>query len=71
MFKVIRLEEESNVYMVVRDISKLPFMVYGFLRVNGSTYSDSTISYKNISEDVRPYLIELEEQARLDLFPID
>lgn len=53
MFKIIRLEEDMNIFFIVkRDILsengsllELPFTVYGFLHVYGSSYINSTVAY--------------------------
>lgn len=56
MFKIIRLEEDMNIFFIVKkdilsgSFIELPFSVYGFLRVNGSSYINSTVSYKNIKK---------------------
>ena len=80
MFKIIRLEEDLNIFFIVKkdilsengDFLKLPFAVYGFLRVDGSSYINSTVAYKNISDEIsNKELEELAELAKLIVWNID
>lgn len=78
MYKVIRFEEDSNIYMIVSKEGlelqyppRRPLEIYGFLRVNGKDYYTSTVSYKNIVNEAHKDLENLEEQAKLDYFQVD
>lgn len=80
MFEIVRFEEDMNIFLIVRkDILSengsflmLPFLVYGFLRVEGSNYTDSTVAYRNISDEVSvDKLEELAESAKLIVWNID
>ena len=78
MFTIIRLNEDLNVFFIVKkDILneagslflKLPISVYGFLRVEGNNYANSTVSYKNISDELTIYdLDNLADLAKSRVF---
>lgn len=80
MFKLVRLDENMNIFFIVKkdelsengDFLKLPFSVYGFLRVEGSNYMNSTVAYKNISDELTSKdLEELAELARIIVWSVD
>jgi len=80
MFKIVRLEEDLNIFFIVKkdilskngDFLKLPFEVYGFLRVDGNGYTNSTIAYRNISDEIpNKELEELAESAKLTVWNVD
>lgn len=80
MFKIIRLEEEMNIFFIVKkdilsetgSFLELPFSVYGFLRVDGSSYINSTVAYRNIAKELSAKdLEELAELAKLIVWNID
>ena len=51
---------------------ELPFTVYGFLHVYGSSYINSTVAYRNISDDIPSKdLKELAESAKLTVWNVD
>lgn len=79
MFDIVRFDD-SNIFIIVKKDSlcgerlKLPIEVYGFLRVNGTNYNNSTISHKNIADEVYityDELKSLEDLARIKFFQID
>ena len=80
MFKIVRLEEDMNIFFIVKkdilsengDFLKLPFAVYGFLRVDGSCYENSNVAYRNISDEIpNKELEELAELAKSIVWSID
>lgn len=80
MFTIIRLEEEENIFFIVKkdilsetgSFLQLPFSVYGFLRVEGSSYVSSTVSYKNIADELTANeLNDLAELAKLIVWNVD
>ena len=79
MFEIIRLENDMNIFFIVKkDIlsgsyfKELPFSVYGFLRVDGSSYINSSVAYKNIADEVTSKdLDELAELAKLKVWNVD
>ena len=79
MFEIIRLEKDMNIFFIVKkDIvsgsffKELPISVYGFLRVDGSSYINSTVAYRNIADEVTSKdLDELAELAKLKVWNVD
>ena len=80
MFEIIRFEEDMNIFFIVKkdilsksgSFLKLPFSVYGFLRVDGSSYMDSTVAYRNIADELTTNeLEELAELAKLIVWNVD
>ena len=80
MFTIIRLEEKLNIFFIVKkdilsetgSFLQLPFSVYGFLRVEGNSYFDSTVAYKNIADELTANeLNNLAELAKLIVWNID
>ena len=79
MFDIIRLEEDNNIFFIVKkdilsngSFLKLPFSVYGFLRVEGRDYISSTVAYKNVADEVEAdELRNLAELAKLKVWKVD
>ncbi len=80
MFKIIRFEEDMNIFFIVKkdilsesgSFLELPFSVYGFLRVDGSSYINSTVAYRNIADELTSKdLEELAELAKLIVWNVD
>ena len=80
MFEIIRFEEDLNLFIIVKkdilsedgSFLKLPFSIYGFLRVKGSSYINSTVSYRNISDELTTNELEnLAESAKLLVWNVD
>ena len=54
------------------DFLKLPFSVYGFLRVEGSSYMSSTVAYRNIADELTSKdLEELSDLAKIIVWNVD
>ena len=79
MFDLIRLDDDSNIFMIVKKddmaanfFTDLPVTIYGFLKVDGQSYITSTVSHKCIANDVSSEALhELIEQALLVYWQID
>lgn len=81
MFDIVRLKDELNLFFVVKKdcvsksgnfFNQLPIVVYGFLSVDGSNYENSTVSYKNISDELRADELEkVTELAKLRFWEVD
>ena len=80
MFEIVRFEEDMNIFFIVKknilsengSFLQLPFTVYGLLRVEGCSYTDSTVAYRNISDEVTlNELEELAESAKIIVWNVD
>lgn len=79
MFTIIRFDSDSNIFMILKkdDVSggffkSLPIVVHGFIKIEGSSYIDSHVSYRNIADDVTTKALDnLVELAKLEFFNMD
>lgn len=81
MFDIVRLKEDLNLFFIVKkdslsksgnSFNQLPIVVYGFLSVDGRNYENSSVSYKNISDELRTdELQKITELAKLRFWNVD